>query len=149
MISFDLYSQERYLSSINDNQISDKGSFGLFSSRDKNINNILSSSIIQNQSNIILNNSNGSINNKFQNSYIYQNNQTSPKEYSTISISKQSLEYDIKIAELKEKLKMLKEENRLNQNNINLAKLRINKLQNEEKVSLRELENTQKKNINN
>ena len=112
MISFDLYSQERYLSSINDNQLSDKGSFGLFSSRDKNINYVLSSSLIQNQSNTILNNSNGSINNKFQNSYIYQNNQTSPREFSKISTSKKSLEYDIKITELKEKLKILKEENR-------------------------------------
>ena len=145
MISFDLYSQERYLSSINDNQLSDKGSFGLFSSRDKNINNIFSTSIIKNQSNSILNNSNGNINNKFQNSYIYQNSPTSPREYSTISTTKKSLEYDIKIAELKEKLKILKEENKNNENNINLSKLRINKLQNEEKASLRELENTQKR----
>ena len=145
MISFDLYSQERYLSSINDNQLSDKDSFGLFSSRDKNINNIFSTSIIKNQSNSILNNSNGNINNKFQNSYIYQNSPTSPREYSTISTTKKSLEYDIKIAELKEKLKILKEENKNNENNINLSKLRINKLQNEEKASLRELENTQKR----
>jgi hypothetical protein len=73
MISFDLYSQERYLSSINDNQLSDKGSFRFFSSRDKNmnnINNILSTSLIQNQSSIILINSNGNINTKSHKSNI-------------------------------------------------------------------------------
>ena len=145
MISFDLYSQERYLSSINDNQLSDKGSFRFFSSRDKNINNILSTSLIQNQSSIILNNSNGNINNKSHKSNIYQSNQISPIEYSTISTSKKSLECDIKIAELKVKLKMLKEENKKNKNNINLTKLRINKLQNEEKESFRELEKTQQR----
>jgi hypothetical protein len=148
MISFDLYSQERYLSSINDNQLSDKGSFGLFSSRDKYINNILSSSLMQNQSNIILNNSNGNINSKFNNSYIYQNNQTSPRKNLTISLSKKNLEYEIKISALKEKLKMLKEDNKNTQNNINLAKLRINKLQSEEKASFRELEKTQKRILN-
>ena len=130
MISFDLYSQERYLSSINDNQLSDKGSFGLFSSRDKNINNILSTSLMHNQSNILLNNSNGNITNKFNNSYIYQNNETSPRESLTLLVSKKNLEYEIKISVLKEKLKMLKEKNKKTQNNINLAKLRINKLQN-------------------
>ena len=145
MISFDLYSQERYLSSINDNQLSDKGSFRFFSSRDKNINNILSTSLIQNQSSIILNNSNGNINNKSHKSNIYQNSQITPKEYSTISTSKKSLECDIKIAELKVKLKMIKEENKKNKNNINLTKLRINKLQNEEKESFRELEKTQQR----
>ena len=88
MISFDLYSQERYLSSINDNQLSDKGSFGLFSSRDKNINNTLSTSLMHNQSNILLNNSNGNITNKFNNSYIYQNNETSPRESLTLLVSK-------------------------------------------------------------
>ena len=145
MISFDLYSQERYLSSINDNQLSDKGSFGLFSSRDNNINNILSTSLMHNQSNILLNNSNGNITNKFNNSYIYQNNETSPRESLTLLVSKKNLEYEIKISVLKEKLKMLKEKNKKTQNNINLAKLRINKLQSEEKASFRELEKTQKR----
>ena len=148
MISFDLYSQERYLNSFNDNPLSsDKPSlYGIYSTRDKiPINNkLLSSSIIQNQSSLILNNSNGNINindinNKSLNSFLYQNSSTSPP------VDFQIFEYDLKIKELKEKLRVLKEQNKIKENNINFIKLKINKLQNEEKASLRELEQTQKR----
>ena len=39
-------------------------------------------------------------------------------------------------------MQILKEENKNSKNNVNLIKLRINKLQNEEKASIRELEKT-------
>ena len=144
MISYDLYSRERYLNSLDDNSLSSKR---IFSSRDKKPNDLLSSSIIQAQSNLILNNSNGNINNKSINSYLYQQNPTIPSDYhiNELNLSKESLEYDIKIASLKHKLQMLKEENKISKNNINIIKLRINKLINEEKVSYRDLENTKKR----
>ena len=78
MISYDLYSRERYLNSLDDNSLSSKR---IFSSRDKKPNDLLSSSIIQAQSNLILNNSNGNINNKSINSYLYQQNPTIPSDY--------------------------------------------------------------------
>ena len=142
MISFDLYSQERYLNSLNENQLSDKRSFGIFSAREKNANNILSNSLLQNQSSIILNNSNGNINYKSNNSYINKNTPKSPSDELNISITKTNLEYDKRIILLKQKLQTLKEENKNSKNNVNLIKLRINKLQNEEKASIRELEKT-------
>ena len=141
MISFDLCSQERYLKSLNGNILnSEKHSlYGIYSNREKNSKNILSSSLIQNQSSLILNNSNGNINNKSLNSFLYQNSPTTPSD------DYQSFVYDIKINELRQKLRVLKEQNKIKKNNINLTKLRINKLQNEEKASLRELEQTQKR----
>jgi len=142
MISFDLYSQERYLNSLNENQLSDKRSFGIFSAREKNANNILSNSLLQNQSSIILNNSNGNINYKSNNSYINKNTPKSPNDELNILITKTNLEYDKRIILLKQKLQILKEENKNSKNNVNLIKLRINKLQNEEKASIRELEKT-------
>ena len=148
MISFDLYSQARYLNSLNDNQFSDKRSFGLFSAREKNMNSILSNSILQNQSSIILNNSNGNINYKSNNLDINQNTPIFPNDDLNISITKTNLEYDMKITSLKQKLQILKEQNKNNKNNINLIKLRINKLQNEEKASIRELEKTKRRLLN-
>ena len=148
MISFDLYSQARYLNSLNDNQLSDKRSFGLFSAREKNTNSILSNSILQNQSSIILNNSNGNINYKSNNLDINQNTPIFPNDDLNISITKTNLEYDMKITSLKQKLQILKDQNKNNKNNINLIKLRINKLQNEEKASIRELEKTKKRLLN-
>ena len=144
MISFDLYSQERYLNSLDDNPLSGKR---IFSSREKKPNNLLTSSIIQNQSGLILNNSNGNINNKSFNSYLYQQSPTIPSDnyFKELNSSKESLEYDIKITTLKQKLQMLKDENKITKNNINIIKLRINKLLNEEKISYRELENTKKR----
>ena len=149
MISFDLFSQERYLTSTNDNLLSDKRNLGVYSSKEKIPYNILSSSILQNQNNLILNNSNGNINNKSLNSYKYQ---TSPishlnnsVDYKDLTLFKSNFDYDIKITELKQKLQMLKEQNKISQGNINTMKLRIKKLQNEEKASLRELEQTKKR----
>ena len=137
MISFDLYSQERYLNSLDDNPLSGKR---IFSSREKKPNNLLSSSIIQTQSGLILNNSNGNINNKSFNSYLYQQSPTIPSDnyFKELNSSKESLEYDIKITTLKQKLQMLKEENKITKNNINIIKLRINKLLNEEKIAKKE-----------
>ena len=111
------------------------------------INILLTSSIIQTQSGLILNNSNGNINNKSFNSYLYQQSPTIPSDnyFKELNSSKESLEYDIKITALKQKLQMLKEENKITKNNINIIKLRINKLLNEEKISYRELENTKKR----
>ena len=141
MNSFDLYSQERILNSFNDNIISgDNLIFSeIKSTREKNPNNIISSPIIQAQNILKLNNSNDNIKNNSLNSFLYKSIQNSPSEnYSNI-------EYDNKINELKEKLRALKEHNKISINNINLMKLRINKLQSEEKASIRELENTQQR----
>ena len=141
MNSFDLYSQERILNSFNDNIISrDNLIFSeIKSTREKNPNNIISSPIIQAQNILKLNNSNDNIKNNSLNSFLYKSIQNSPSEnYS-------SIEYDNKINELKEKLRALKEHNKISINNINLMKLKINKLQSEEKASIRELENTQQR----
>ena len=141
MNSFDLYSQERILNSFNDNIISrDNLIFSeIKSTREKNPNNIISSPIIQAQNILKLNNSNDNIKNNSLNSFLYKSIQNSPSEnYS-------SIEYDNKINELKEKLRALKERNKISINNINLMKLKINKLQSEEKASIRELENTQQR----
>ena len=141
MNSFDLYSQERILNSFNDNIISrDNLIFSeIKSTREKNPNNIISSPIIQAQNILKLNNSNDNIKNNSLNSFLYKSIQNSPSEnYSNI-------EYDNKINELKEKLRALKEHNKISINNINLMKLKINKLQSEEKASIRELENTQQR----
>ena len=146
MITFDAFSQEGYLKPFNENPLSSKRSFGIFSSRENYQNNLFSKSKIPPQNSFILNNSNGNINNKSLNSYMYQNspiikdiNCNSYNDYITLDTN---LDYDIRIKQLRQKLRMIKEQNNMTKNNIKSIKIRINKLLSEEKASSRELENT-------
>ena len=150
MNSFELYCQEQKFPSIDENPLSDKRSICLFSARE-NLSNILSSSTIDNQSSILMNHSNGNINlnknSKYP--YIYEKCTTNPNnninnDNFSINFSKKNLEYDININNLKKKLQSIKEINKNTQNNIQLIKIRINKLQNDERISFRELEKTKK-----
>jgi len=143
MISFNLYSRERYLNSPNDIiPLKDIQKLGLFSTRELRSNNLLSSSIKYDKNSLILNNSDGNINidNHTSNGYDYHVMSTSPPD--NLKKSKINIEYDNKILLLKKKLQTLKEQNKERSNNINMMKLRIIKLKNEEKSSLHELEKT-------
>ena len=118
----------------NDNSLSIKRNLELYSSRNCSLNN-LSTSAINNQSNFL---PNLSTINKSDN-YLYN-------EYPTeiYDFSKMNLEYDIQIAALKKILSSIKEERKESQNKVNFMKIRINKLLNEEKDSMKELENIKK-----
>ena len=145
MNSFEL---EQKLNSIYENPLSDARSLEFFSARE-NLSNILSTSKIHNrsiQSNILLNDSNWNINsnNKKDYSYITETNNKSLNQNPNFSFAKKNIEYDIKINALKTKLLAIKEINKNTQNNIQMIKIKIKKLQNEEKVSFRELEKTKK-----
>ena len=119
----------------NDNSLNIKrNNLEFYSSRNCSLNN-LSTSAINNQSNFL---PNLSTINKSDN-YLYN-------EYPTeiYDFSKMNLEYDIQIAALKKILSSLKEERKESQNKVNFMKIRINKLLNEEKESMKELENIKK-----
>ena len=119
---------------IDDYPLTFKPTLEIFSNRNSTSNYISNSSM--NQSNIF---PNKSTNNKNHRNFLYSNNITEISD-----ISKKNLEYDIQLAALKKKLSSVKEQRKQSEIKVNLMKLRINKLQNEEKASLRELKNITK-----
>ncbi len=127
MNSFDNYiglNREGSLLHINDEcPLYYKKSLEINTARTNNSNNLSTSSIIHNKSSILLPNK----------------SQREP-----LDISKKNLEYDIQITALKKKLAMIKEQRKNSENKIHLMKLRINQLQNEEKASIKDLENIKK-----
>ena len=66
------------------------------------------------------------------------------KNLDILDISKTNLEFDIQITALKKKLLAVKEQRKESEKRVNLMKLKIRKLLNEEKESILELENVKK-----
>ena len=111
-----------------------KRSFDLYSERNNNSNII---SEINNKSSFLF--PNKSSTNKRHCKFSYSGNPTTIE-----NISKTNLEYDIQLTALKRKLFTIKEQRKQSEMKVNLMKIRINKLKEEEKVSIRDLENIKK-----
>ena len=105
----------------------------ILSDRNNTLNNISNTTSINIQKGII-----------FQKKPITTKNISFLNEVSPIEadFSKKNLEYDIQISALKKKLSAIKEQRKKSEIQVNMAKLRIKKLLNEEKISIKELEKT-------
>ena len=139
MILFNSYiekAKKSLLSSIDDIPLSFKRSLEINSTRNNNSNNI-STSLINNQS-ISFPNRSSSTNRYNKNSY------NGKKEIEELDITKTILEYDIQIASLKKKLSVIKDQRKQSELEVNIKKLRINKLLTEENASIKELQNIKK-----
>lgn len=133
MNSFDTKDFHKHqLIQIDDYPLTFKPTLEIISDRNSTSNYI--STLSMNQSSILF--PNKSTNNKNHSRFLYSNNITEISD-----ISKKDLEYDIQLTALKKKLLSSKEQRKQSEIKVNLMKLRINKLQNEEKASLRELKN--------
>ena len=140
MNSFDIYFEQikKNLSpSIDSYPLSHKRIIKLNSARDNNSNNISSSRI--NYQSILFPKRSPSIK---HNKYSYKGRAI--KE--DLDISKTILDYDIQITTLKKKLSIVKEQRKQSEKKVNIKKFKINKLLNDEKISIKELQNI-KKNI--
>lgn len=137
MDSFENYieqNKKRLITSF-DYPLTDKRNIQIYSARNNNLNKTSSSSIykhkilIQNKSNF-----NKNIN------YSYHGNLIND----ILDISKTNLEFDIQLTSLKKKLSVVKEQRKQSEMKVNLMKIKINKLLNEEKNSIKKLENTKR-----
>ena len=134
MNSFDNYiDYQKQMAHIDELPIKYKKSLDNFPDR-FNTSNFLSNSYTNNESSFLLPNS--TTNKKKRPKFLYSGNQTE-----IVDISKKNLEYDIQITALKKKLITIKEQRKQSEMKLNLMRLRLNKLQNEEKASIRDLLN--------
>ena len=133
MNSFDNYiDYQKQLGHIDEFSIRYKKSLDNFPDK-FNTSNCLSNSYLNNENSFLLPNS---TTNKKRPKFLYSGNQTE-----IVDISKKNLEYDIQITALKKKLITIKEQRKQSEMKLNLMRLRLNKLQNEEKASIRDLLN--------
>ena len=139
MNSFDNYieHQKELFNPIDEFPLSCKRSLDIYSGGKNNVSNYLSTSAVNNHSSILF--QNRTTTNKKYSKFLYSANPTEISDFST-----KYLELDIQLSSLKKKLADIKEQRKQSEMKVNLMKLRINKLQNEEKISIRDLENTKK-----